>query len=123
MIPAVFESEVSEPKAARVAATAAFQLSLSETSSRTNSALPPSAWIAAALSAPRSEMSASITFAPSRANTRACAAPRPLAAPVTITTLRSEEHTSELQSLMRNSYAVFCLKKKKKKLHKHQTKY
>src|SRR3546814_4612231 len=29
--------------------------------------------------------------------------------------LRSEEHTSELQSLMRNSYAVFCLKKKNKK--------
>src|SRR3546814_1586920 len=28
---------------------------------------------------------------------------------------RSEEHTSELQSLMRNSYAVFCLKKKKKR--------
>src|SRR3546814_7716477 len=28
-------------------------------------------------------------------------------------TLRSEEHTSELQSLMRNSYAVLCLKKKK----------
>src|SRR3546814_1208750 len=28
-------------------------------------------------------------------------------------TKRSEEHTSELQSLMRNSYAVFCLKKKK----------
>src|SRR3546814_2179011 len=32
---------------------------------------------------------------------------------------RSEEHTSELQSLMRISYAVFCLKKKKiKKTHK-----
>src|SRR3546814_2380246 len=30
------------------------------------------------------------------------------------TALRSEEHTSELQSLMRNSYAVFCLEKKKK---------
>src|SRR3546814_10154610 len=30
-------------------------------------------------------------------------------------TTRSEEHTSELQSLMRISYAVFCLKKKKKK--------
>src|SRR3546814_4503024 len=30
-------------------------------------------------------------------------------------TCRSEEHTSELQSLMRISYAVFCLKKKKKK--------
>src|SRR3546814_17175552 len=29
-------------------------------------------------------------------------------------TLRSEEHTSELQSLMRISYAVFCLKKKTK---------
>src|SRR3546814_10805031 len=28
--------------------------------------------------------------------------------------VRSEEHTSELQSLMRNSYAVFCLKKKSK---------
>src|SRR3546814_5981830 len=28
---------------------------------------------------------------------------------------RSEEHTSELQSLMRNSYAVFCLKTKKEK--------
>src|SRR3546814_9677085 len=30
-----------------------------------------------------------------------------------VTALRSEEHTSELQSLMRISYAVFCLKKKK----------
>src|SRR3546814_1513045 len=30
---------------------------------------------------------------------------------------RSEEHTSELQSLMRISYAVFCLKKKKNKQH------
>src|SRR3546814_3236018 len=30
---------------------------------------------------------------------------------------RSEEHTSELQSLMRISYAVFCLKKKKKTHH------
>src|SRR3546814_4226506 len=33
---------------------------------------------------------------------------------------RSEEHTSELQSLMRISYAVFCLKKKKKKQHTKQ---
>src|SRR3546814_8138355 len=31
-----------------------------------------------------------------------------------LSTARSEEHTSELQSLMRISYAVFCLKKKKK---------
>src|SRR3546814_1130993 len=34
---------------------------------------------------------------------------------------RSEEHTSELQSLMRNSYAVFCLKKKNKELNTIQT--
>src|SRR3546814_7766711 len=31
---------------------------------------------------------------------------------------RSEEHTSELQSLMRSSYAVFCLKKKTRQFHK-----
>src|SRR3546814_11124535 len=35
---------------------------------------------------------------------------------------RSEEHTSELQSLMRISYAVFCLKKKKQKVNKHEHK-
>src|SRR3546814_10285554 len=34
---------------------------------------------------------------------------------------RSEEHTSELQSLMRISYAVFCLKKKNKKLQQQST--
>src|SRR3546814_10212399 len=34
---------------------------------------------------------------------------------------RSEEHTSELQSLMRISYAVFCLKKKKKLTNTHTT--
>src|SRR3546814_5130694 len=33
---------------------------------------------------------------------------------------RSEEHTSELQSLMRISYAVFCLKKKKKSRHQQE---
>src|SRR3546814_7318934 len=39
---------------------------------------------------------------------------------------RSEEHTSELQSLMRISYAVFCLKKKNNKQHtiqEHRTQY
>src|SRR3546814_2959977 len=35
---------------------------------------------------------------------------------------RSEEHTSELQSLMRISYAVFCLKKKKNNKHKKNIK-
>src|SRR3546814_7735021 len=38
-----------------------------------------------------------------------------IASQAMITGARSEEHTSELQSLMRLSYAVFCLKKKKKK--------
>src|SRR3546814_3285709 len=37
---------------------------------------------------------------------------------VTGAKFRSEEHTSELQSLMRISYAVFCLKKKKNNKHK-----
>src|SRR3546814_10020154 len=36
---------------------------------------------------------------------------------------RSEEHTSELQSLMRISYAVFCLKKNKKKINTHTSKH
>src|SRR3546814_1649959 len=35
-------------------------------------------------------------------------------------THRSEEHTSELQSLMRISYAVFCLKKKNKQTNNHK---
>src|SRR3546814_7941146 len=43
-----------------------------------------------------------------RPNSRATGWPRPAAS-------RSEEHTSELQSLMRISYAVFCLKKKNKR--------
>src|SRR3546814_8778425 len=61
--------------------------------------------------------------------------PRPAAghspgcAPASVVAARSEEHTSALQSLMRTSYAVFCLKKKTKhhkstyiqKLTKHKT--
>src|SRR3546814_9443264 len=56
--------------------------------------------IAAAASVPRA--------APSRLPATYPAKERP------VTRTRSEEHTSELQSLMRISYAVFCLKKKKK---------
>src|SRR3546814_10229508 len=41
--------------------------------------------------------------------------PRPVPQGIAVTGLRSEEHTSELQSLMRISYAVFCLKKKTKR--------
>src|SRR3546814_3506716 len=47
-----------------------------------------------------------LSFALNRGRCRRCAAPIDR-------THRSEEHTSELQSLMRISYAVFCLKKKK----------
>src|SRR3546814_2465144 len=46
--------------------------------------------------------------------------PRPLrSAWLGLSSPRSEEHTSELQSLMRNSYAVFCFKKKKQLPHNH----
>src|SRR3546814_18106871 len=47
---------------------------------------------------------------PTRAS-RACVVSRATTWP--LLSMRSEEHTSELQSLMRISYAVFCLKKKK----------
>src|SRR3546814_7184259 len=43
-----------------------------------------------------------------------------LGRPIACLRLRSEEHTSELQSLMRISYAVFCLKKKNKQTYTHQ---
>src|SRR3546814_6698002 len=59
-------------------------------------------------------------IAPARPHSRRLSPPRrqaPLkpgqAAPRRLISPRSEEHTSELQSLMRISYAVFCLKKKK----------
>src|SRR3546814_3099734 len=42
-----------------------------------------------------------------------------IAAELAATGKRSEEHTSELQSLMRISYAVFCLKKKRKSRRHH----
>src|SRR3546814_10451586 len=46
-------------------------------------------------------------------STRTSRERRPTTRSSTRATVRSEEHTSELQSLMRISYAVFCLKKKK----------
>src|SRR3546814_4307587 len=59
----------------------------------------------------------------SRAAATETAPARPLAAAPTLahmaTSRRSEEHTSELQSLMRISYAVFCLQKKKHNTHKN----
>src|SRR3546814_7295390 len=47
---------------------------------------------------------------------------RPIGAQDDSVAVRSEEHTSELQSLMRTSYAVFCLKKKTPQTHQ-QTNY
>src|SRR3546814_2807750 len=65
--------------------------------------------------APAPAMAAAQPLAP----TPAAIAPPPEGVPVEAVklssmrkTIRSEEHTSELQSLMRISYAVFCLKKK-----------
>src|SRR3546814_7627024 len=54
------------------------------------------------------------SFCASTANTIGSCCSTSFAKPLTIsdTAARSEEHTSELQSLLRNSYAVFCLKKK-----------
>src|SRR3546814_7936933 len=70
--------------------------------------------------------SASSTSAASDASAASCAsitATTPPSDSVSPTlTLRSEEHTSELQSLMRISYAVFCLKKKKQYI-KHTPSY
>src|SRR3546814_8782064 len=50
----------------------------------------------------------------SRSRTPPCGRPPPTAGRPAEPATRSEEHTSELQSLMRISYAVFCLKNKKK---------
>src|SRR3546814_3840229 len=50
-----------------------------------------------------------------RDNRDASCPTRPLSSPLRPIAHRSEEHTSELQSLMRISYAVFCLKKKNNK--------
>src|SRR3546814_6256030 len=59
--------------------------------------------------------SRSAPTAPSRSTARRSARSR------VFSSGRSEEHTSELQSLMRISYAVFCLKKNNKKTHTSST--
>src|SRR3546814_9732769 len=69
------------------------------------SACPWKPWTATRTSSPADNVSGSASLG------RWCSAPRWLSP-----TSRSEEHTSELQSLMRISYAVFCLNKKKEKL-------
>src|SRR3546814_8775733 len=76
----------------------------------------PSCWASLSLVPTPSvpETSTGSRYLPDRSNS----APNPPSPPITSgRKLRSEEHTSELQSLMRISYAVFCLQKKQ------QTKY
>src|SRR3546814_2638018 len=71
------------------------------------------------------EVSAAVTQAPAAAPVLAATPPASAAVETAVpgelaskypVQSRSEEHTSELQSLMRISYAVFCLKKKKQKI-------
>src|SRR3546814_15295742 len=84
-------------------------------STRTYTLFPYTTLFRSSPSAPRNDED---IYRPS--NPRACPAICDSIAPLGFgiirarsTVLRSEEHTSELQSLMRISYAVFCLKKKK----------
>src|SRR3546814_8277375 len=72
---------------------------------------PASSWRTAARAAASSARSNLSSLRPSRWVRRAVKAAPPAVAR-RASTERSEEHTSELQSLMRLSYAVFCLKKK-----------
>src|SRR3546814_7421079 len=89
-----------------------------------------------ALEGLRSKYSCQTTQSPMNAFMAAIAGPAKISSPILpkpsvtraiVEKSRSEEHTSELQSLMRISYAVFCLKKKKsqhniKKTHRNKQK-
>src|SRR3546814_6578772 len=79
---------------------------------------PGRAWFAAANGAARKKTTAPRTAEATTGSARTrlsgrCFLPRRVDHERVDARLRSEEHTSELQSLMRISYAVFCLKKKK----------
>src|SRR3546814_7003582 len=73
----------------------------------------PLAWTQAPLFATRLVAASAEHSVTDGLTPRAQSAVKTAAASPAELTLRSEEHTSELQSLMRISYAVFCLKKKK----------
>src|SRR3546814_9589483 len=60
---------------------------------------------------------------PALPSVRSTIAPSPAFGSAGVSSIRSEEHTSELMSLMRISYAVFCLKKKNKSRHIKQYHY
>src|SRR3546814_4667339 len=83
--------------------------------------VPPSVWILAIATTVIAGAALAILLwphtPPSSAQGEAPPTPRPV-----VRATRSEEHTSELQSLMRISYAVFCLKKKTPQSH-YNSKY
>src|SRR3546814_4717297 len=90
---------------------------------RRTSSLPPSCRLSSAAMAPDPNRSKSPWYLPTIAGRLVQATGVAAAAGVGsggCSEERSEEHTSELQSLMRISYAVFCLKKKNKDKIKHQ---
>src|SRR3546814_3943340 len=98
---------ISEPRL-RISAWSSPTALLSASSERKlfeqTSSARPSVWCAGVIS-PEPRISERRTFQPASASCHAASDPaRPPP--------RSEEHTSELQSLMRTSYAVFCLNKK-----------
>src|SRR3546814_6215448 len=89
------------------------------------SAMRPSATATSAATSPEGVNTCPPVMMRSQFLPMRCASPSD-ASPAHDAAARSEEHTSELQSLMRISYAVFCLKKKKKnnnnhRLHIHNT--
>src|SRR3546814_2307964 len=69
----------------------------------------PVSWTAAVTGSPTRHSPPRLSSVASAGTSRVCGS----SAGDTKVTRRSEEHTSELQSLMRTSYAVFCLKKNK----------
>src|SRR3546814_5412531 len=81
-------------------------------STRTDTLFPYTTLFRSALQRPCSRLAPLLRKVPAQAARGATSLANHFAP---VDAIRSEEHTSELQSLMRISYAVFCLKKKKKK--------
>src|SRR3546814_1121439 len=90
-------------------------------STRTDTLFPYTTLFRSFVTAPDEAISASISA--SWARTDGSGESASICARASFTRFRSEEHTSELQSLMRISYAVFCLKKKNKQDKKYQTRW
>src|SRR3546814_4708899 len=105
----VCSSDLAERRAAAISATAVAGCVL-ETASRRGTGRPASRAVAARRSRTAFRACAYMRLRPGRAGFLARIRGYTAAQ-------RSEEHTSELQSLMRTSYAVFCLQKKNNTIH------